>query len=79
MPKPGQKADPALGKVLRALREKRKESRETLAHRSGVTLSSLADIEQGRANPSWATVQALCDALDTTMAKLAARVERAAR
>lgn len=79
MPKPEQRPDPALGPVLRELRDQRGETREALAHESGVTISALAEIEMGRANPSWATVKALCDALDISMAKLAARVERAAR
>ncbi len=76
MPKPGQKPDPALGVVIRELREARQETREALAHTSGVTISSLAEIELGRANPSWATVKALAGALGTTTADVAKRAER---
>ncbi len=76
MSKPGQKGDPTLGLVLRKLREEHEETREGLAHKSGVTLSVLADIEYGRGNPSWATVRALCDALGVSMADVAAQVER---
>ncbi len=76
MPKRGQEPDPGLGPALRALREKRGETREALAYRAGVTISSLAEIELGRANPSWATVKALAEALDTSMADVAAKAER---
>lgn len=76
VPKPGQTPDPALGRVIRELRERRGTSREALAYESGVTISSLAEIELGRANPSWATVKALAAALGTSMADVAARAER---
>jgi transcriptional regulator with XRE-family HTH domain len=76
VPKRDQPPDPALGKVLRRLREERGESRESLAYRSGLTTGSLAEIELGRANPSWATVRAICAALEVSLVDLAAQVER---
>jgi DNA-binding XRE family transcriptional regulator len=56
MPKKDQAPDPTLGPVLRQLRETRGEAREALAYRAGLTAGTLAEIELGRANPSWATV-----------------------
>jgi transcriptional regulator with XRE-family HTH domain len=81
VPKRDQPPDPALGKVLKRLREQRGdkgESRESLAYRSGITAGSLAQIEHGRANPSWPTVRAICRALEVSLVDLAAQVEREA-
>jgi len=78
MPKKDQPPDPALGPVLRRLREARGESREALAYRAGITAGSLTEIELGRSNPSWATVRALCAALGASLVDLAAQVEREA-
>jgi transcriptional regulator with XRE-family HTH domain len=68
--------DPALATVLRRLRKEHGESLESLAHRAGITASSLHRIELGQASPAWATVRALARALDTTMVELSAAVER---
>jgi DNA-binding XRE family transcriptional regulator len=57
LPKKDQSPDPALGPAIRALRERREESREALAYRSSLATPSLADIELGRRNPGWATVR----------------------
>jgi transcriptional regulator with XRE-family HTH domain len=67
--------DPALGVVLRQLRESRGLTQESLAFRSGVSMSSLGRIELGRTSAAWATVVQLADALDVSMADLGAAIE----
>jgi transcriptional regulator with XRE-family HTH domain len=48
---------------------------EALAFRSGVSISSLGRIELGRSSAAWSTVRQIADALDVSMAELAAAVE----
>ena len=67
--------DPALAAVLRRLREDRGMTMEALAFRSGVSISSLGRIELGRSSAAWSTVRQIADALDVSMAELAAAVE----
>lgn len=76
MPKADQKGDPALGAVLRRLREGRNESQEALAFRSGMASASLSRIELGQASPAWGTVRSLAGALDIGIGELATLVER---
>jgi transcriptional regulator with XRE-family HTH domain len=45
---------PAIGAAIRALREKRGMTQETLASDAKTTLSTLSVIERGLANPTWA-------------------------
>lgn len=67
--------DPALAAVLRRLREDRGLTMEALAFKSGVSISSLGRIELGRSSAAWSTVRQIADALDVSMAELAAAVE----
>lgn len=62
---------PALGKAIRQLRDKRGMTQEALAHAAGVTVGHLSTIERGHSNPTWATVKALAAALDTSMIDVA--------
>jgi transcriptional regulator with XRE-family HTH domain len=62
--------------VLRNLREDRGESQEALAYRAGITVGSLARIEQGKTNPGWSTVRDIAEALGVSRAELGKRVER---
>lgn len=73
---PRTEPDLALAAVLRRLREAQDASQESLAHRAGITASSLHRIEIGQASPAWSTVRAIAGALDVTMAELSAAVER---
>jgi transcriptional regulator with XRE-family HTH domain len=75
VPKKNQLPDPALGRAIRALREGRGESREALAHRSGLATPSLADIELGRSNTSWATVREILEALEVSIGEFGRLVE----
>lgn len=72
---------PALGKAIRQLRDKRGMTQEALAHAAGVTVGHLSMIERGHSNPTWATVKAIGLALEmpiTELARLAAELEQKA-
>jgi transcriptional regulator with XRE-family HTH domain len=62
---------PALGKAIRQLREKRGATQEALAYEAGVTTGTLSLIERGQSNPAWGTVKAIAGALSTSMGELA--------
>lgn len=66
---------PALGKAIRQLRDKRGMTQEALAHAAGVTVGHLSMIERGHSNPTWATVKAVAAALDVSMTELSKRTE----
>lgn len=61
---------PALGKAIRQLRDKRGMTQEALAHAAGVTVGHLSMIERGHSNPTWATVKAIAAALEGSMVEL---------
>jgi transcriptional regulator with XRE-family HTH domain len=61
---------PALGKAIRQLREKRGATQEALAHKAGVTTGTLSLIERGQSNPAWGTVKGIAKALDVPMGDL---------
>lgn len=75
MAKPSSAPDPALGAALRRMREERAITREVLASRSGVTISALERIEQGKVTPGWGTVRLLANGLGVSMVDLSAVVE----
>lgn len=62
---------PALGKAIRQLREKRGTTQEALAFEAGVTTGTLSLIERGQSNPAWGTVKAIATALSVSMGELA--------
>jgi transcriptional regulator with XRE-family HTH domain len=64
-------AQPALGKAIRQLRQKRGATLETLASKTGITLNMLSLIERGEGNPTWATVRRIAAALGVSVAELA--------
>ena len=61
---------PALGKAIRQLREKRGATQEALAYEAGVTTGTLSLIERGQSNPAWGTVKGIAKALGVTMGEL---------
>jgi transcriptional regulator with XRE-family HTH domain len=73
------KRDPALGTVVRRLRERRGESQEQLGYRAGITAGALARIELARSAPAWATVLDVATALDVSLIDFAADVEEERR
>jgi transcriptional regulator with XRE-family HTH domain len=54
------------GPRLKELREEAGLSQPQLAERSGLAKAGIANLEQGRTSPAWATVIALCKALAVT-------------
>jgi transcriptional regulator with XRE-family HTH domain len=63
-----------IARVLRAIRERRGWSRETLADRSGVSWAAITQIESGRrVDPRLSTLSALAAALDVTVEQLTGR------
>lgn len=67
---------PALGEAVRELREKHGITQERLAQDAGVTTGTVSLVERGRSNPAWGTVKAIAEALDVSMAELAAAADR---
>lgn len=76
---PSEQPQPALGKAIRQLREKRGMTQEAVAHSAGITTATLGVIERGLSNPTWATAKSIGAALDVSigeLAKLSQRFER---
>jgi transcriptional regulator with XRE-family HTH domain len=67
--------DQDLAKVLRRLREERDYSREVVAVRAGVSLTTLVKAELGSSSPTWPTVRAIAEALDVSLEELGRLVE----
>lgn len=67
---------PALGKAIRQLRDKRGMTQEALAHAAGVTVGHLSMIERGHSNPTWATVKVIAAGLGVSMVELTTHEER---
>lgn len=70
------KPQPALGAAIRELRSKTGMTQEAVAQRASITVAHLSGIERGHANPSWAAVMAIADALDVSIVEIARRVEK---
>ena len=67
-------ADTNIGPALRAIREGRGWSRETLAHHAGVSWAAIAQIEAGRRpDPRLSTMLGLAAALGVTVDRLSGR------
>jgi XRE family transcriptional regulator, regulator of sulfur utilization len=69
------KPQPALGKAIRELRQKRGATLETVAGEAGITLNMLSLIERGEGNPTWATVRGIAAALGVPVSTLAKAAE----
>lgn len=67
---------PALGSAIRELRGKAGMTQEVAAQRAGITVAHLSGIERGHANPSWAAVMAIAEALDVSIVDIARRVDK---
>lgn len=78
MPATSDRADLALGSVLRQLRlSAPKRSQEDVAFNAGITAGALAKIELGRSSPEWRTVRSIARALGVGLVELAQMIERA--
>jgi XRE family transcriptional regulator, regulator of sulfur utilization len=60
----------AIGRRIRALRQKRQLSLEALAERSGVSVSMLSTVERGQKVPSVLIMGQIATALDTSIGRL---------
>lgn len=60
----------AFGGRLKALREKKKISQEELAHRAGISFTSINKAENGSINPTLATLFAIADGLGISLKDL---------
>jgi DNA-binding XRE family transcriptional regulator len=76
---PRNQPQPSLGAAIRALREGRGETLKTLAPKAGITWGTLGVIERGEANPTWGTVKAIANALDSSIEEIAAAEKRTDR
>ena len=72
------KPQPALGAAIRALRDKKHATQETVSQEAGITVAHLSKIERGLTNPTWGTVVAIAEALGVSVADVAKATERAA-
>lgn len=66
---------PEIGPRLQAIRKRRGLTLEQLAGRSGVSRSMLSQIERGIANPTFATLWSLTQALGLDLSELAGGIE----
>jgi transcriptional regulator with XRE-family HTH domain len=71
--------DPALGQAIRQMREQRGQTQEELASAAGITFGTVNRLESAKSAPAWATVRALLDALDYSIADLAKAIDTAER
>lgn len=65
---------PALGRVVRALREDRGLGQDALARRAGVTQTTVSFVERAVVRPQRGTVEKLGHALGVSMGEIASRV-----
>lgn len=66
-----QRPQAALGKAIRALRDRSELTQETLAEKTGLTGRTLSAIETGTANPTWATVRDIAAGLGVSISEVA--------
>jgi XRE family transcriptional regulator, regulator of sulfur utilization len=74
--RPSDRPQPALGKAIRQLRQKRGTTQEALGRGAGVSGRTLSLIERGHANPTWDTVKGIAAALDVSIGELAKLSEK---
>jgi transcriptional regulator with XRE-family HTH domain len=73
---PSDQPQPAVGKAIRELREKRGATQEAVAHDAGITTATLGVIERGLSNPTWATLRGIAAALGASMVEVARLAEK---
>jgi len=64
-----------LGKAIRALREEKGLSQETLGNEAEIHPTWISHIESGRINPTWGNVRRIARGLGVPLEKLAALAE----
>ena len=73
---PSEQPQPAIGRAIRQVREKRSLTQEAVAHDASITTATLGVIERGLSNPTWATVKSIAAALDVSIGELAKLSEK---
>jgi transcriptional regulator with XRE-family HTH domain len=73
---PSEQPQPAIGKAIRQVREKRGLTQEAVAHDAGITTATFGVIERGLSNPTWATVKSIAAALDVSISELSKLSEK---
>lgn len=76
---PSDKPQPALGKAIRQLREKKDLTQEAVAHDAEITTATLGVIERGLSNPTWATLKGIASALGVSMVEISRLTEKLER
>jgi DNA-binding XRE family transcriptional regulator len=71
-----ERPQPALGLAIQQLRIKRGATQKDIADATGLTRRTLSYIEHGHANPTWATLKDIADALEIKMSDLAKVAEQ---
>jgi len=71
-----ERPQPALGLAIHQLRIKRGATQKGIAEATGLTTRTMSFIETGKANPTWATLQDIADALEVSMVDLAKLVAK---
>lgn len=71
---PPAEPDPALGEVVRQLREAQDLSRTELAELAGVDETTVTGIEEGTIDPPWTAVEALGRVLGVSVQSIAIEV-----
>lgn len=69
-------SDPALGALIRRVRQEQGLSREDVTYRAGVAVSTLLRIEVAQGEPGWMNVRRVARALGLGLADIGAVVER---
>jgi transcriptional regulator with XRE-family HTH domain len=70
--------DPALGHVLREIREREpRRSQEDIGYHAGVTAATVGRMELAKSKPDWASVRSVADALGVSLVELARAIEEA--
>lgn len=74
-PRKPHQPQPAIGRAIRELRQKRGATLEAVATDAGITLNMLSLIERGEGNPTWATIRGIAAALSVPVSELAKNAE----
>lgn len=64
-----------LGKAIRELRESRGLTLDALAAKAGMHTTYLSRIERAHSSPTWEKISSLAEALDVSIAEIAAAAE----
>lgn len=68
-------AQPALGKAVRALRQKTGLSQDALAARAELDSASIARVEAGQVDPTWGSMRRIAGGLGVPLEELAELAE----